>query len=158
MHSQCLRFICVWFVTSMFDQDKKPCSVTSVTDGSKTMHNFHSTSWFQNRWKRLNYYQSSVRWCQKRSYKESNVNTPDSSSVNYSSCGTSMFSPKSLPASSWGSVQRAQRKHTRQLQRQLFQLWDKYVFAEITASQLLRKCSNIYSPLTISVLDKDLSA
>jgi hypothetical protein len=117
-----------------------------------------STSLFQNCWKRLNYYQSSVRWCQKRSYKEPNVNTPDSSSVNYSSCGTSMLPPKSLPASSWGSVQRAQRKHTRQLQRQLFQLWDKYVFAEITASQLLRKCSNIYSPLTISVLDKDLSA
>ena len=55
-------------------------------------------------------------------------------------------------------LQRAQRKHTRQLQRQLFQLWDKYVAAEITASQLLRKCSNIYSPPTISVLDKDLSA
>ena len=33
-----------------------------------------------------------------------------------------------------------------------------YVAAEITASQLLRKCSNIYSPPTISVLDKDLSA
>jgi hypothetical protein len=47
-----------------------------------------------------------------------------------------------------------QRKHTRQLQCQLF----KYVAAEITASQLLRKCSNIYSPPTISVLDKDLSA
>jgi hypothetical protein len=30
MHSQCLRFIRVWFVTSMFDQDKKPCSVTSL--------------------------------------------------------------------------------------------------------------------------------
>ena len=28
MHSQCLRFIRVWFVTSMFDQDKKSCSVT----------------------------------------------------------------------------------------------------------------------------------
>jgi hypothetical protein len=33
MHSQCLRFIRVWFVTFMFDQDKKSCSVTSVTDG-----------------------------------------------------------------------------------------------------------------------------
>ena len=55
-------------------------------------------------------------------------------------------------------LQRAQRKHTRQLQCQLFQLWDKYVAAEITASQLPRKCSNIYSPPTISVLDKDLSA
>ena len=64
-----------------------------------------STSLFQNCRKRLNYYQSSVRWCQKRSYKEPNVNTPDCSSVNYSSCGTSMLPPKSLPASSRGSVQ-----------------------------------------------------
>ena len=117
------------------------CDRWQMSDGSKTMHNFHSAFWFQNCWKRLNYYQSSVRWCQKRSYKEPNVNTPDSSSVNYSSCGTSMLPPKSLPASCWGSVQRAQRKHTRQIQCQLFQLWDKYVATDITASQLLMKCS-----------------
>ena len=111
MHSQCLRFICVWFVTSMFDQDKKPCSVTSVTDDR----------WFQNH-AQLPFY----------------VLVPKP-----------LKEAKLLPIQckmvSEEKLQRAQRKHTRQLQCQLFQLWDKYVAAEITASQLPRKCSNIYS-------------
>ncbi|KAJ8298547.1 hypothetical protein KUTeg_023890 [Tegillarca granosa] len=49
-------------------------------------------------------------------------------------------------------LQRHQRKHTRQLQYQLFQLWDQNVAAEITDSQLLgsnylccRQCLETYS-------------
>ena len=55
-----------------------------------------------------------------------------------------------------GKLQRTQRRQTRQLQGQIFQLWDQYVATELTASQLLRKCANIYSPPTVSAFDKEL--
>ena len=42
-------------------------------------------------------------------------------------------------------IRRCQRKKYRQMQGQLFALWDKYIAGDKSAKQLLRKCSHLVS-------------
>ncbi|XP_048746884.2 uncharacterized protein LOC125659303 [Ostrea edulis] len=43
-------------------------------------------------------------------------------------------------------MQRYQRKRTRQVEGRVFELWYQYCNRDITASQLLQRCANIYGP------------
>jgi hypothetical protein len=45
-----------------------------------------------------------------------------------------------------GRLKRCQRKWSRQIQGQVFGLWQQYSRREITASQLLRECAFVYGP------------
>ena len=41
---------------------------------------------------------------------------------------------------------RRQRKQTKMVQWKILQLWDDYANNKITASHLLKKCGNLYTP------------
>jgi hypothetical protein len=45
-----------------------------------------------------------------------------------------------------GKMQRYQRKKTREVEGRLFELWDEYCHRDFNATQLLKRCANIYGP------------
>ena len=54
--------------------------------------------------------------------------------------------PMQLKLVKEGKLQRYQRKRSRNIQGQIFTLWNRYADLEISASRLLKECASVYGP------------